>query len=166
MYIFLGFPVLEIVPMTADNGVQHHTNKFKTDEKTMVLRRGQTFDILLKLAREYKADNFYFTLRTGERPRDKDKTLITVTECIPKDFPRLKAKGEKWGFTILESDDPKDIAVRVFIPPTALPAKYELLVETDEGTAYEQQEPIYILFNPWCQGIIITNPFSVKNRCI
>ena len=164
---FSGFPVLEIVPLTAENGVEHHTSKFKTNEKTMVLRRGQTFDILLRLARDYQTDdNFYFTLRTGERPRDKDKTLITVTEILPKDFSRFKANGDKWGFQMLAGDDPKDIVVQVYIPPDALPAKYELLIETDEGTAYEQEEPIYVLFNPWCKGIIIKNKFSCEHSIV
>lgn len=145
-----GIPIMGIDSMTDVNGPAHHTDKYKT-KSAIVLRRGQSFKIKVQLARDYEQDDsFYFTLKTGPRPRDIDKTMITVAEYLPKEFHRCKTE-EKWGYTIRDISDPKNIEVEIFIPATALPAKYEVLIESDEGTLYKPQYPVYVLFNPWCK---------------
>ena len=143
---------MSVDPLISENGKAHHTDKFKTDDPALIIRRGESFKVSIELAREYRQDDdFYFTLRTGNRPNPKDKTLIPVTEVLPKYFGNLKLQ-EKWGYTIRDISDPKNIIVEIFVPASALPAKYSVTIDSDEGVLYEPSAHIYILFNPWCKG--------------
>lgn len=122
----------------------------------MVLRRGQTFKVDIHLAREYRAfhDKLMFALKTGKRPREKDKTLVIVEEVLPKNFQQLIKQGTKWGFKIVNLNEEETvITVEIFIPPDALPGRYNIDIENDEGVLYIPKAKCFILFNPWCKGM-------------
>lgn len=59
--------VLDLLPV--ENGFDHHTIKFDAVRNgSLVVRRGQTFDILVKFNREFvmQKDSLRFTFETGK----------------------------------------------------------------------------------------------------
>lgn len=109
----------------------------------------------IHLAREYRPsyDKLIFALKTGQKPREKDKTLVLVEEILPKNFQAIMDQGTKWGFKIIKlSDDETVITIEIFIPPNALPARYNIDIENDEGVLYVPKAKCVVLFNPWCKG--------------
>ena len=143
-----------------ENGIAHHTSKFKMETQSLVLRRGQTFKATVMKTDEYMASAdasrpFFFTLLSGAVARESDKTLVTVPLCTSREFGRLTVDKDKWGYQMLTNEDAKDITVEIYIPPNALASKYQFLIENDEQTLCQFQCPCYILFNPWCIGMSI-----------
>ena len=151
-FTFIGIPIV-CVKQFPENAKEHHTNKFKVSEdKAMVLRRGQTFKLKVQLAREYygATDDFYFVIRTGERPKESDKTMVVINELTGKEFERHKSQG-KWGFRVLNFDE-QDVNVEINIPSDALVGSFDFSVESDDGILYCLQSKCCILFNPWCKS--------------
>lgn len=69
-----------------------------------------------------------------------------------EDFPN------EWGAKI-ESCDENSIVLQVYTPSNCVIGHWDFSVESflqdEDGSKvfrYEHQEPIYILFNPWCRG--------------
>ena len=109
----------------------------------------------IQLARKYIPSNDILNLvfSTGKRPREKDETLVMVEEVLPKNFSKLINEGSKWGFRITEvSKDDKTLTIEVFIPPTAMPGRYDFRVEDDSIVLFHTDVKYIILFNPWCGG--------------
>ena len=83
-------------------------------------------------------------MSSGARPRVQDKTLVNIEKISTREYEHLRVNKCKWGFTVLKSGDPQKILVEIYIPPTALPAKYKLSVENDQQMIYEYDAPVYI----------------------
>jgi len=152
-----GLPVMSVKPQIQQNSLHHHTSKFNmVDEPAaIILRRGQSFKIILCLGRDFRpeSDDFYFLLKTGLKPEQSPKSLIVVKPVLPKEF---KCKGKDWIYRIYRDErlrnipDPRMVEVEIYIPANAMPGKYEVQVMNDDGIVYEPAAPVYILFNPWC----------------
>jgi hypothetical protein len=133
-----------------DNMSEHHTDRFGDD---FVLRRGAPFEVDVRLGREYGpgCHEVYF-----EAVHDFDGGETTI------DIPPLEAppaEGE-WGAEFLSAttngDDTKTVSVRIHIPADVAIGEYDFKVLVrNKGTAdptdeYALQDPVIILFNPWC----------------
>ena len=77
---------------------------------------------------------------------------VTLFSFTPRDYDSIKVNKGAWGFCVLPNDDPTKIVVEVYVPTSALPAKYKLSVENDQHVIFEYESPVYVLFNPWCTG--------------
>jgi len=148
---YIGVPIV-CVKQFPENAKEHHTDKFKVHEdKAMILRRGQTFKLKVQLAREYygATDDFYFVIRTGERPKEADKTMVIINEFTGKEFEQRKRQG-KWGFRVSNYDE-QDVNVEINIPSDALVGSFDFTVESDDGILFCLESKCCILFNPWCK---------------
>ena len=90
----------------------------------------------------------------GPRPQQSKKSLVRVAledQLTPS----------HWGMKITKSSG-KNVQLSVMSSADAIVGKYTLFVETKTKTKdkklnfrMEHSDPIYILFNAWCKGILI-----------
>jgi len=88
----------------------------------------------------------------GNEPRESRSTRI-VLKLSDDDLPR------EWGAKIVNSKA-DTTTIRIFTPPEMYVAKWTfkfdtMVVQEEESKVfrYTHDEPIYVLFNPWCSGI-------------
>lgn len=157
----IAFPVVVMDGYIEGNGADHHTDKFKLTRNpgSVILRRGQSFKTKIELAREYNPDKdkFFFNLKTGKNPQTFSNSDITVQQATDKEFRAIKLRGKEWGFKIHTPTNIKEhhkynVYCEIYIPPTAAVGKYSLTVESEDDCVFKFDNPIYILFNPWCTG--------------
>ncbi|KAF7696284.1 hypothetical protein HF521_006378 [Silurus meridionalis] len=133
---------------TGQNRLEHHTDRYQSDD--LVVRRGQGFQMWIEFSRAFepKSDKLHLELRLGPIPMFSRDTLVTV---------RLVEKFEntKWEAKIIEQKDTR-IKVCVNSPPTAPIGRYKLnlITWTPKGSHTYKHKPendLYLLFNPWCK---------------
>lgn len=156
-FIFLELPVTSIDFIIQENHLDHHTEKFHLIKNTdaLILRRGQTFNTRINLARRYKPTKhkLIFKFETGKNPQAYNNSSVTVLEVSNSEFDRATAHGKQWIWRKCtwknEISDPYTICCEIFIPQSALPGKYKVSIESDGESICKREAPIYILFNPW-----------------
>nr|XP_023022032.1 annulin [Leptinotarsa decemlineata] len=148
--------IREIDPCIAINGPFHHTMRYDLMQRDLrpqlVIRRGQTFQLDIKLSRPYNEEkdgiSFIFTVEDEEKPTHGNGTMVAVPLLNKTD------KYLPWNATLEKTND-TSITVQVTVPPDAIVAKWRLEVDTkiiDDGAySYSWETGIYILFNPWCK---------------
>ncbi len=137
---------MKLDQLNEKNRPKHHTEKFKEDK--FVIRRGESLFVDLHLAKVYdeKKDHFHMILKTGERPREFNKSLVYVGKVDEFDSMR-----QKWAFKVLKAED-KSLTLEINCPADAMLGKYELTIENDDHVIYKHPNDLYVLFNPWCKG--------------
>lgn len=136
----------------AENGAAHHTDQYdlmKGDVPRLVVRRGQPFTLVLHTSKPYKDDahkiSLVFSVKDATNPNFGNNTLVGV--CVGLE----PVNG--WSASVICTTD-KDVTLTVTTSPSAVVGEWQ--VEADiksEGKnhSYTCPEPIYLLFNPWCQ---------------
>ncbi|GFO23755.1 hemocyte protein-glutamine gamma-glutamyltransferase-like [Plakobranchus ocellatus] len=138
------------------NTKAHHTFWYdictQRKKPKLVLRRGQPFDIEVDFNREYKPeeDDLKLVFEAGDRP---NPTKGTYVEFVLSD----KDEPKKWGAKIVTKKN-NSLTITVFTPPDLYVGEWELsidVVKKNERNVdvykYEHEDPIYIIFNPWCK---------------
>lgn len=141
------------------NTLAHHTDEYditrgsangKTD--ILVVRRGQTFDVVIHFNRKYdvKNDDLRLVFQYGNRPargRGTHVEFILSEEDLP----------DRWG-AYTTSEDSNSIRVAITTPPTCLAGKWSFsldVVRRDNNRIsvhrWKLPDPIYMLLNPWCK---------------
>ncbi|KAJ8298605.1 hypothetical protein KUTeg_022665 [Tegillarca granosa] len=144
--------VLDLLPV--ENGFDHHTIKFDAVRNgSLVVRRGQTFDLLVKFNREFvmQKDSLRFTFETGNEPSPVRGSYI---ECLLGN----KENQSRWRVMIKKRIAEDEIVLFAYTPPDCLVSNWKLTVETVELTdefvnpiSRSKEIHLFILFNPWCQ---------------
>ncbi|XP_065066224.1 coagulation factor XIII A chain-like [Rhopilema esculentum] len=139
----LALQIVKVDQKDEKNRPLHNTIKFIS--KQLIVRRGQTFFIDVHLTRPYKPeeDNFYISLKTGNKPREFDKSFVH----IPK-VEEFDALNQKWAYKVIGMKE-NILNLEVNCPVDALPAKYEIAFEDDDYILYQHPNSLFILFNPW-----------------
>uniref|UniRef100_A0A8C8S1P3 Protein-glutamine gamma-glutamyltransferase K n=1 Tax=Pelusios castaneus TaxID=367368 RepID=A0A8C8S1P3_9SAUR len=126
----------------------HHTDEFEYDE--LIVRRGQPFDLRLKLRQPYDPEQHRVCLELliGPTPQVSKATHILVPVGAP-------LPGLGWSAEMTDSSD-DSLTLRVNTAPTAVIGKYRFSVKTRSKAGeyqmpFEPHNEIYILFNPWCR---------------
>lgn len=137
--------------LNAKNRPLHNTTKFTSMQ--FMIRRGQLFYMNMHLARPYNAekDDFHITLTTGKKPREFDKSFVHIRKV--EEFDAL---NQEWGYKIIDMKDDV-LQLEINCPSDALVAKYEMVFEDDEDVIYKHPSPLYVLFNPWNKGKVLTS---------
>lgn len=140
-----------------ENTKEHRTNEYDISEDPvnpqLVVRRGQQFIIEITFNKPYDVleDDLRLVFGVGDDPKESKGTQVVFI---------LSAKDEKnkWGAAISQQAG-ETLAVAVFTPPDCIVGKWNLSVDVvkqkDEKTTifrYKHNNPIYILFNPWCKA--------------
>ncbi|KAL8593103.1 hypothetical protein ACOMHN_018029 [Nucella lapillus] len=130
------------------NTEQHHTDEYSVAEQgaALVVRRGDPFTISLTFNRPYNKTTDDLRLRFESDGRLKQEFVLS-----DKDRPGA------WGAKLSKQQD-RNIELKVFTPPECAVAKWSLMVDVlkkkDDRVRlfrHKHQQPIYILFNPWCK---------------
>ncbi|KAG9329935.1 hypothetical protein JZ751_028506 [Albula glossodonta] len=117
------------------NRREHHTDKYQSDR--LIIRRGQTFQVILHLSRPFSldSDTLYLELRTGPRPLVSKGThvIIPLVEDLEDDH---------WEAKIVEHDGDR-LKLSINSTPTALIGQYQLTVVTrcPKGEATTTHDP-------------------------
>ncbi|GAA6092427.1 protein-glutamine gamma-glutamyltransferase K [Tachysurus ichikawai] len=133
---------------TDQNRREHHTEKYHSEE--LIIRRGQTFQIMLDLSRPFNinTDKLHLELKTGLLPLVSKGThiIIPVTEEL---------QDLCWEAKVVEQNASR-IKLSINSPTNAVIGKYKLTVSTrstgsENVTTHDPDKDIYMLFNPWCK---------------
>ncbi|XP_044752197.1 annulin [Coccinella septempunctata] len=148
--------VREIDPCLEENGINHYTDKYdlmrRKVEPKLVVRRGQSFKLILKLSRKYDHErdgiSFIFTADDEDKNSYGQKTLIAAP------LLRKADKSFIWN-AVVEHEGESSVSVNIFTDPEAAVGRWKLDVDTkiiDGGAyCYSWEKEIYMLFNPWCK---------------
>lgn len=161
LYIFLPDSTSEAVVTIRnidlcldENSQDHHTNRFATSRANLVVRRGQTFKLILTLNRPFKRDkdaiSFIFTVYDDKKPSPGHGTLVAVA---PKEFTTDLGDPVEWSANIESVQG--DLLTILLKPAVTSPVtQWKLDVDTKlfngPSKTFSLQPPIYILYNPWC----------------
>eukprot|EP00112_Aurelia_sp_Birch-Aquarium-sp1_P005516 Seg1628.2 transcript_id=Seg1628.2/GoldUCD/mRNA.D3Y31 product="Protein-glutamine gamma-glutamyltransferase K" protein_id=Seg1628.2/GoldUCD/D3Y31 len=138
-----GLPVSNVDLLKERNSKQHHTEKFQS--KSLVVRRGEALYVDLHLKEDYKkeAHDFQIVFRTGNQSRqsDKSKVVVRLVDNLDK---------TKWGMVLVGTSKDR-LQLKISIPADCIVAKYMMTIESAGSILHDQQEQVFILFNPWVQ---------------
>lgn len=143
-----------------ENTSDHHTDVYEVTkarddgEQQLVVRRGDEFQVAIKLDRNYskETDHLRVILDVGETPVVSKGTSVVLNfekGTRARHWSAAKADKEETGETL---------NLRILSPPTALIGKWRLRVESKlrnpegegrEVLKYEHKHPIYLIFNPY-----------------
>ena len=161
---YLGRDVLKVKKVDMlidDNSKAHRTNEYdicnRKKSPNLVVRRGQRFDFQIYLSRPYDDinDDLRVTFDAGHRG--------TEVKLQPKVFDDKEVKPDEWAAKITEQKGYTVgwdiVTVSVYPPATCGVGKWNLGIEhvmkkdngRDRVFRYEHDDPVYILFNPWCE---------------
>lgn len=145
------------------NGRDHHTDKFEMMhrdgihglESTLVVRRGQTFKLILSFNRPFNSNDlisFIFTLADDPKPNNGHGTLIGTTLKLD---PFSVGEPTQWSCSLdSQHGDVLEILVK---PSVAAPIgewKFDVdtqLAEGGEAATFKSPANFLLLFNPWCR---------------
>ncbi|KAM9439389.1 protein-glutamine gamma-glutamyltransferase K-like [Clarias gariepinus] len=134
---------------TSQNRKEHHTEQYHGNE--LIIRRGQTFHIMLDLSRSFNinTDKLYLELKTGPQPLVSKGTHIII--------PLVEElKDLCWEAKVVEQNA-NSIKLSINSPSNAIIGKYKLTVSTqrtgsESVNTHDPEKDVYMLFNPWCEG--------------
>ncbi|CAH0748849.1 unnamed protein product [Diatraea saccharalis] len=138
------------------NGENHHTNKFnlmtRAVDRCLVIRRGQAFKLDLLLNRPYDASkdavSFIFNV--------SDATMRGPSNEMSAAVPLLEKGFETVGGWSAVYEGQMDSHLMVAVTPAVdcIVAAWRMDIDTklsgNGSLSYTHQQPIYVLFNPWC----------------
>ncbi|KAL5022286.1 hypothetical protein ScPMuIL_001441 [Solemya velum] len=143
----------------AANSKVHHTGEYDivsepegSTPAQLVVRRGEPFDITTHFNRPYdrQKDDLRLVFEIGDFPLPSKDTHI---EFILSD---RDVRGQ-WGAYITEAAG-NSLTISINTPPTCFVGKWnfrlDVVKKAQTGRTvfrYKHDQPIYILFNPWCK---------------
>lgn len=134
-----------------ENVRHHHTEQFDLAQNgQLIVRRGQPFMLTIHFNEEYDESkhSLKFIFQIGDNPMPSQKTEVKFG-FVDKWYP------EEWGAKMVSR---QDNFITLYIHPgcDCLVGVWDFMLETmafGKGSyCFDQFEPIYILFNPWCKG--------------
>ena len=131
------------------NEKAHHTEQFQS--KNLVIRRGQPLYIDIHLKADYNKDehDFQVVFKTGSRPRQSDRSKVVVHTVDNLD-------KTKWGMFQVGTTTQR-LQMQISIPADAIVSKYTMTIESAGREVYQLEQKVFILFNPWVQGLYSFN---------
>ncbi|XP_067417824.1 protein-glutamine gamma-glutamyltransferase 4 [Emydura macquarii macquarii] len=136
------------------NAQLHHTGEYH-DNASLIVRRGQVFQLKLTFGRELKGtDKVVLQLSVGEKPMESNETLLSMNLRSAQD-PRY------WCANISNTNG-KECLVAVTSPADAAVGKYVLSVKTGAHIYNPGNKKVYVLFNPWCEADSVFMPDNAE----
>ncbi|XP_047438331.1 protein-glutamine gamma-glutamyltransferase 6 [Mugil cephalus] len=130
------------------NNTQHRTSKLSQDQ--LIVRRGQSFILTLKLKESFNPELhlFTFTASTGEHPSENIGTMSRFG--LPDFVRRSQSAKAVWKASFQTSTPGRTGSVTLLItPPADAPVgKYVLSVKHKDDEILLKN--MVVLFNPWC----------------
>ncbi|XP_066485277.1 protein-glutamine gamma-glutamyltransferase 4 [Tiliqua scincoides] len=135
------------------NSHSHHTKDYNIP--SLIVRRGQKFQLKVKFNREPKA-NDKITLRfsIGEKPMKSNGTLLSLKTG-------LEQPVNPWHTTICQTNG-KECLIDVTPSADAIIGKYLLSVKTGPNIYSPEKNFVYLLFNPWCEADSVFMPSDAE----
>ncbi|XP_030799561.1 protein-glutamine gamma-glutamyltransferase 4 isoform X2 [Camarhynchus parvulus] len=131
--------------LKSQNTRQHHTDGYNI--QSLVVRRGQPFQVLVSLSRELRAaDKLTLRFGIGESPMKNRGSLLSL-KPEREDF-------NGWKISVVERKG-KECLLSVTSSPNAPVGKYNLHVKTGSNIYKPENGVIYLLFNPWCEDDVV-----------
>lgn len=156
------------------NGRDHHTDKFEMMhrdgvaglESTLVVRRGQTFKLIISFNRPFNSNDlvsFVFALADDPRPNSGHGTLVgTVLKLDPFD----RGTPTEWSCALdSQHGDVLEILVKPSVSAAIGEWKFDIdtqLKDGGEAATFKSPANFYLLFNPWC----INDSVYLPSKCL
>ncbi|XP_049279488.1 annulin-like [Anopheles funestus] len=164
-----------------ENGINHRTDRFesmsvsanKTESSQLVIRRGQEFLLKLICNRPInpKTDAISLVLSVdpiaGEWISHGHGTVVYM--LLHTDDNLEEDHDSDWSAklqsTSVNDDNATELLIGVRTSPNASVSKWTLMINVkskglEESTRYQLDQPIYLLFNPWCED----DPVYLENE--
>ncbi|TSL61139.1 Protein-glutamine gamma-glutamyltransferase K [Bagarius yarrelli] len=136
---------VDLIPCRkGENRVEHHTNRFDSNE--LIVRRGQSFKIWIEFSRPFNpsCDKLKLQIKHNVCHQPKIREIIVPLCC--------EFRGNQWEAKIVEKSCNR-IKVAIASPANAAIGRYELSVFAGEHNFCRKPEhDFYLLFNPWCKN--------------
>lgn len=145
-----------------DNSVQHHTilyeqidhvNPLNPTGPSLVLRRGEMFNIVIHLRHNYnkQTDKIRLEFSYGQRPQVGKGTLIYLP--ITKDRDSFGRDPSKWDARVVRVDG-NQLSVEINLPANIAVGVWRFRVSTKLAGSrtirtYSVKEALYMIFNAW-----------------
>ncbi|KAH0627233.1 hypothetical protein JD844_002738, partial [Phrynosoma platyrhinos] len=133
-----------------ENTFLHHTNKYKND--SLVVRRGQAFQLKVSFTRELKDDDKIF-LQFSIGKQAKHTLSIPVFQGV-----NIVALVYNLELANKEENSYRLCLIAVSSPADAIVGKYVLDVITESNIYHSGKNYLYVLFNPWCEADSVFMP--------
>ncbi|XP_037558834.1 annulin [Dermacentor silvarum] len=141
------------------NAENHFTRGFartKSQKPAPVLRRGQSFTMVINLNRAFNPDTDSLSLFFGIEGENRTTYTKETVAMVPVDFRSTEALSSgTWSAVVRKSED-KALLVEVMTPSTCIVGAWIMDVDTkmrnvveSVGARFTYPDPIFILFNPW-----------------
>lgn len=145
-----------------ENARLHHTQDYdlvEADSPTPVLRRGQPFKMSIRFDRPFDiaTDNVRISVSFGKNANELrgTKAVRTISnENNDKDY------SEDWSVRLI-STQAENVTVELSSPSDSPVGVWKLEIDTvlkrnGERKTYRLDKDIYLLFNPWVKGMLIS----------
>lgn len=145
-----------------DNVTEHYTGDYdivQSENPSLVIRRGFQFKIGVTFNRSYDEGKdavcLVFTAKDAATPSYAQGTMI-FCPVMPSENA---VPSDGWQIKLLSSEESK-IELEVTTTPSCIVGAWTLEVDTKvrnereeqaKSLRYTSQQPVYILFNPWCK---------------
>ncbi|XP_032833350.2 coagulation factor XIII A chain-like [Petromyzon marinus] len=140
--------VLSVDQLIAANRARHRTSDYEVDN--LVLRRGEPFDLQLKLNRPYDPirDKIRLELQIGRFPLESRGSLV-VAEVSGWN------SESRFGATVSRCSG-NELTISMNLAPNCIVGRFEMYVVTESDgqpnrTRRDPNTDTYVLFNPWCR---------------
>ncbi|KHJ44527.1 transglutaminase family protein [Trichuris suis] len=150
----------------AKNAAAHHTADFnvvyRENDKNLVIRRGQPFEILLSFYRDVDADvdELKLVFEIGSHPTIANSTRVIMT--VPLQERAENQEVQSWYATVKKLTGTQ-LLLKICVPPNCIVGCWNLKVVTSLKACPTNQHlkstslisDIYILFNPWNKDDVV-----------
>uniref|UniRef100_A0A023G034 protein-glutamine gamma-glutamyltransferase n=1 Tax=Amblyomma parvum TaxID=251391 RepID=A0A023G034_AMBPA len=145
------------VTYNAENHFTRGFSRTKSQNPAPVLRRGQSFTMVINLNRPFNptsdALSLFFRLEGVDRATPYSKDTVSL---VPVDSTGAEAlTSGAWSAAIRKAEE-KSLLVEVMAPVTCIVGSWFMDVDSklrnasdSVGATYTYPDPLYILFNPW-----------------
>lgn len=150
------------VTYNAENHFTRGFSRTKSQKPAPVIRRGQSFTMVINLNRPFNPETDSLSLFFGIEGENRTTYTKGTVAMVPVDFRSAEALSSgNWSAVVRKSEE-KALLIEVMTPATCIVGSWIMDVDTkmrniveSVGARYTYPDPIYILFNPWCKDDLV-----------
>ncbi|KAM4583270.1 protein-glutamine gamma-glutamyltransferase E-like [Fundulus diaphanus] len=130
------------------NNNKHHTSEISV--KQLIVRRGQPFNITLKMAKPFNPDSDQLIMKaeTGKYPSEKQGTMSLFG--VPDKVERSFSAKAVWKIELQKNNVPEPTILYLNITPPADTPIGEYKLSAQLRAEEKELAKLSVLFNPWC----------------
>ncbi|XP_058452174.1 annulin isoform X3 [Malaya genurostris] len=160
--------IIHLDPCIGENGTAHRTERFEVMNRSridgssslLVVRRGQPFKLKVYCNRPFDEDRDVIAILLAVQPMNGEKIShgngTVVYLPLKKCAESVDENGSDWD-AYLDAVEDNAFTLSIRTSAHASVSRWELaidtkLIDSDQTKNFVMSEPLYLLFNPWCES--------------